>query len=38
VKFVAVSAHDYEMLAAAIRGLFALYDASLPGRYERRAA
>jgi hypothetical protein len=38
VPFVAVSAHDYEMLAAAIRGLFALYDASLPGRYERRAA
>jgi hypothetical protein len=29
---------DDAKLAAAIRGLFALYDASLPGRYERRAA
>jgi hypothetical protein len=31
-------AHDRQLLEAAIRGLFALYDASLPGRYERRAA
>jgi hypothetical protein len=29
---------DDAKLAAAIRGLFCLYDASLPGRYERRAA
>jgi hypothetical protein len=38
VPFVCVSGHDYALLAAAIRGLFVLYDASLPGRYERRAA
>lgn len=31
-------ANDKELLNAAIRGLFVLYDASLPGRYERRAA
>jgi hypothetical protein len=31
-------ANDHALLAAAIRGLFCLYDASLPGRYERRAA
>jgi hypothetical protein len=30
--------NDYQLLAAAIRGLFVLHDASLPGRYERRAA
>lgn len=30
--------NDRALLAAAIRGLFVLYDASLPGRYERRAA
>jgi hypothetical protein len=30
--------NDYALLGAAIRGLFALHDASLPGRYERRAA
>jgi hypothetical protein len=28
--------NDYALLSAAIRGLFALHDASLPGRYERR--
>jgi hypothetical protein len=28
--------NDYQLLAASIRGLFVLYDASLPGRYERR--
>jgi hypothetical protein len=39
VKFVRFpDANDYALLAAAIRGLFALHDASLPGRYERRAA
>jgi hypothetical protein len=38
VQFVHVTGHDYELLGAAIRGLFTLYDASLPGRYERRAA
>jgi hypothetical protein len=38
VPFVQVSANDYQLLAAAIRGLFCLHDASLPGRYERRAA
>jgi hypothetical protein len=31
-------ANDEALLAAAIRGLFCLHDASLPGRYERRAA
>jgi hypothetical protein len=36
VKFP--DANDYALLGAAIRGLFLLYDASLPGRYERRAA
>jgi len=36
VPFVHVTGHDYALLAAAVRGLFALYDASLPGRYERR--
>jgi hypothetical protein len=30
--------NDYQLLQASIRGLFCLYDASLPGRYERRAA
>lgn len=30
--------NDYALLAAAIRGLFVLHDASLPGRYERKAA
>jgi hypothetical protein len=36
-KFVRFpDANDYALLAAAIRGLFTLYDASLPGRYERR--
>jgi hypothetical protein len=30
--------NDYALLSAAIRGLFCLHDASLPGRYERRAA
>jgi len=30
--------NDYQLLQASIRGLFCLYDASLSGRYERRAA
>jgi hypothetical protein len=30
--------NDYSLLQAAVRGLFCLHDASLPGRYERRAA
>jgi hypothetical protein len=30
--------NDYQLLNAVIRGLFALHDASLPGRFERRAA
>jgi hypothetical protein len=38
VQFVCVTGSDYQLLAAAIRGLFSLHDASLPGRYERRAA
>jgi hypothetical protein len=36
--FVHLSANDYFLLESAIRGLFVLYDASLPGRFERRAA
>jgi hypothetical protein len=31
-------ANDWALFGAAVRGLFVLYDASLPGRYERRAA
>jgi hypothetical protein len=30
--------NDYQLLAASIRGLFALHDAGMRGRYERRAA
>jgi hypothetical protein len=30
--------YERELLKASIRGLFVLHDASLPGRYERRAA
>jgi hypothetical protein len=39
VKFAGFpDANDYALLGAAMRGLFALWEASLPGRYERRAA
>jgi hypothetical protein len=39
VKFVRFpDANDYALLNAAVRGLFTLHDAALPGRYERRAA
>jgi hypothetical protein len=39
VAFVRMpDANDYALLQAAIRGLFALHDAGMSGRYEKRAA